>query len=76
MTTDAKKDSYRWWPVESTLQLRDRLNACTAPRLEDRNGLLRVVETATNGDSLSKAADGGEDCPDINESHICPPRCP
>jgi hypothetical protein len=75
MTTEQKKE-YRWWPVESTLQLRDRLNACTAPRLEDRGGLLRVVETATDGDAMSKAADGGDGCPDINESHVCPPICP
>lgn len=74
MTTDAK-NCYRWWPVESTLELRDRLNRCKAPRLEDRDGLLRVVETADDGDPTLMEA-GTEDCPDINESRLCPPICP
>lgn len=68
------KDEFRWWPVESTIQLRDRLIACKAPRLEEREGgLLRVVETAEDaGPSLTN----GEECPDINESRNCPPICP
>lgn len=66
----------RWWPVKSTLELRDRLNACQAPRLEERpDGLLRVVETAADGAPALQDA-GTEEYPDVNDSRLCPPICP
>lgn len=69
--------TFHWFPVASTIELRDRLNAAgDAPRLEIHHGehgqpLLVVKAGMTDG--------GFEitDEPDpINDSKVCPPICP